>query len=195
MARVGRIERKTKETEIRVELDLDGRGQVEAVTGVPFLDHMLTLFGAHGLFDLTLAAQGDLDVDGHHTVEDIGLALGMALAEAVGDKAGITRYGFSLVPMDEALARAVIDLSGRPYFAFRVELTQDRVGRFETGLVYDFFQALAAEAKMTLHLDAWHGRSDHHVIEALFKAFGRALGQAVALDPRRTGVPSTKGVL
>lgn len=178
-----------------LHLELDGSGRAEISTGVPFLDHMLSLLAAHGLLDLELKAQGDLEVDGHHTVEDIGLSLGLALREALGDKAGLTRYGQALVPMDEALARAVVDLSGRPYLAYRVELAQDKVGDFDTDLAHDFFQGLVNEARLTLHLDAWQGRSAHHVIEALFKAFARALAQAAALDPRRKGVPSTKGVL
>jgi len=193
--RTGRRERTTKETSILVDLRLDGAGLAEIDTGLPFFDHMLNLATAHGRFDLTVKASGDLEVDGHHTVEDIGLTLGAALAEALGDKAGITRYGQAYVPMDEALARAVIDLSGRPYLAFRAELNQDRVGGFESYLVRDFFQALVNESKATLHLDAWHGQSAHHTIEALFKAFGRALGQAVAMVPGSADIPSTKGVL
>jgi len=195
MARTSRIDRQTKETRVTLHLDLDGSGRAEISTGVPFLDHMLSLLAAHGLLDLELKAQGDLEVDGHHTVEDIGLSLGQALREALGDKTGLTRYGQALVPMDEALARAVVDLSGRPYLAYRVELAQDKVGDFDTDLAHDFFQGLVNEARLTLHLDAWQGRSAHHVIEALFKAFARALAQAAALDPRRKGVPSTKGVL
>lgn len=195
MSRTGRISRKTRETDISVSLELDGSGRSSIDTGIGFLDHMLVLFSTHGLFDLTVVAKGDLEVDAHHTVEDIGLCLGQTLIQAVGDKRSITRYGDVTVPMDEALGRAVLDLSGRPFLAFRVELAQERLGDLETSLVYDFFQALSAEAKMTLHLEAFHGRSDHHVVEALFKAFGRSLAQAVALDLRRSGIPSSKGVL
>ncbi len=193
--RTGRRERKTKETSILVNWTLEGTGQAAIDTGLPFFDHMLSLAAAHGRFDLAVKARGDLEVDGHHTVEDIGLTMGAALREALGDKAGIARYGQAYVPMDEALARAVIDLSGRPFLAFRVEFAQDRVGDFEAYLIRDFFQALTTESKATLHLDAWYGCSTHHTVEALFKAFGRALGQAAALVPGRRDIPSTKGVL
>lgn len=189
------VERTTKETRIRVELNLDDPTRPEISTGLGFFDHMLTLAGAHGRFGLKVEAEGDLEVDGHHTVEDIGLTLGQALAEALGDKAGINRYGTAWVPMDEALAQAVVDLSGRPWLAYRVDLLQERIGDFETNLVREFFQALANAARLTLHLEGRYGNSDHHTVEALFKAFGRALGQAVRLDPTRSGVPSTKGVL
>jgi imidazoleglycerol-phosphate dehydratase len=195
MGRSAEIERRTKETKVLVRLDLDGTGQVEVATGMPFLDHMLTLLAAHGLFDLEIKAEGDLEVDEHHTVEDIGLSLGQALAKALGEKKGIVRFGQALVPMDESLARVVIDLSGRSLLAYRVEPGQEKVGQFEAGLIRDFFQGLAREAKMTLHIDAWHSVSAHHTIEAVFKACGRALSQAVSLDSRRAGVPSTKGVL
>lgn len=195
MARKGEKDRRTNETSVQVIINLDGEGKADINTGLPFLDHMLNLTTAHGLLDLTVKAQGDLEIDGHHTAEDIGLTLGQALAGALGDKAGITRYGSALVPMDETLARAVLDLSGRAHLSLRAEFRQEKVGGFETSLVHDFFQALAAEAKLTLHLDAWHSRSDHHLIEALFKAFGRALRMAVAIDPRRSGIPSTKGAL
>ena len=187
--------RETKETRVSVRINLDGTGKSEISTGLPFLDHMLTLAAAHGRLDLTLEAKGDLEVDGHHTVEDAGLTLGRALAAALGEKRGIHRYGQSHVPMDEALARAVVDLSGRPYLAYRVETGQERVGGFESGLAKEFFQALSNEARLTLHLDAWHGVSAHHTLEAVFKAFGRALGQAVSLVSGSTEVPSTKGVL
>ncbi len=193
--RRGAAQRKTKETEVEVQIDLDGAGSVEISTGLPFFDHMLTLTAVHGLFDLNLSAKGDLEVDGHHTIEDIGLTLGRALAEAWGQKKGLARFGEACVPMDEALARAVVDLSGRPHLAYRVAVDQEMVGRFEVALVREFFQGLVNEAKMTLHLEAWHGSPAHHVIEAVFKAFGRALAQAASLDPRRSGVPSTKGVL
>jgi imidazoleglycerol-phosphate dehydratase len=195
MARRGEVERVTGETTVRVVLDLDGTGRAQAATGVPFLDHMLILAASHGRFDLEVAAAGDLAVDGHHSVEDVGLTLGQALSLALGEKRGINRYGTSHVPMDEALARCVLDLSGRPHLSFRAELAQERVGGFETGLAREFFQALANEARLTLHLDAWHGLSAHHVLEALFKAFGRALGEAMAVRPGAADIPSTKGVL
>lgn len=195
MSRSGEESRKTKETKITARIELDGGGQSRVATGLPFFDHMLTLFAAHGLFDLEIQATGDLEVDGHHTVEDVGLALGGAIGKALGDKKGITRFGQALVPMDEALAQAAVDLSGRPFLAFRVEVAQERVGSFEASLVAEFFQGLVNASQMTLHLDAWHGRSAHHIIEAVFKAFGRALDQATGLDPRRTDLPSTKGVL
>ena len=195
MERIGRIKRRTKETDIEIELNLDGQGRADINTGLGFLDHMLTLLTSHGLFDLTVKATGDLEVDGHHTVEDIGISLGAALSKAVGDKAGIKRYGQALIPMDECLGRAVLDLSGRPWLSYRVEPGAERVGEFETGLAREFFLGLAGEARMTLHLDSWHGQSAHHVLEAIFKAFGRALAEATASDPRRTGIPSTKGVL
>jgi len=195
MSRSGEKSRKTKETKILARIEMDGEGMSRVATGLPFFDHMLTLFAAHGLFDLEIEAAGDLEVDGHHTVEDVGLVLGGAIGKALGDKKGIVRFGQAFAPMDEALARAVIDLSGRPVLAFRVEVAQERVGSFEASLVAEFFQGLVNASRMTLHLDAWHGRSAHHVIEAVFKAFGRALDQASALDPRRTDVPSTKGVL
>ena len=194
-ARTGARQRSTKETSIAVEWSLDGTGRAEVDTGLPFLDHMLSLVAAHGRFDLGVKAQGDLEIDGHHTVEDIGLAMGQALALALGDKAGVARFGWAYVPMDEALARAVIDLSGRPFLAFRVELAQDRAGEFEAYLVREFFQALVNESKATLHLDSWHGISAHHTIEGLFKAFARALSQAAAIVPGQKEIPSTKGVL
>jgi imidazoleglycerol-phosphate dehydratase len=193
--RQARVQRQTKETEIELTLDLDGQGEHEVDTSVPFLDHMLTHVAVHGLFDLTIRAQGDTDVDDHHTVEDVGIALGQALNEALGDKAGLTRYGSQIVPMDEALALVAVDISGRGLLVFGVELPQAKVGRFDTELVEEFLRALAHNAGLTLHVRMLNGRNTHHVIEAIFKGLGRALRQAVEEDARRTGVPSTKGIL
>jgi imidazoleglycerol-phosphate dehydratase len=193
--RQARIQRQTKETEIELTLALDGQGEHEVDTNVPFLDHMLTHVAVHGLFDLTIRAQGDTDVDDHHTVEDVGIALGQALNEALGDKAGLTRYGSQIVPMDEALALVAVDISGRGLLVFEVELPQAKVGRFDTELVEDFLRALAHNAGLTLHVRLLYGRNTHHIIEAIFKGLGRALRQAVEVDARRAGVPSTKGVL
>ena len=193
--RQARIQRQTKETEIELSLDLDGQGEHEVDTSVPFLDHMLCHVAVHGLFDLTIRAQGDTDVDDHHTVEDVGIALGQALNEALGDKAGLTRYGSQIVPMDEALALVAVDISGRGLLVFEVEFPQAKVGRFDTELVGEFLRALAHNAGLTLHVRLLNGRNTHHVIEAIFKGLGRALRQAVGVDSRRAGVPSTKGVL
>jgi imidazoleglycerol-phosphate dehydratase len=193
--RQARVQRQTKETEIELTLDLDGQGEHEVDTSVPFLDHMLTHVAVHGLFDLTVKAQGDTDVDDHHTVEDVGIALGQALNEALGDKAGLTRYGSQIVPMDEALALVAVDISGRGLLVFEVELPQAKVGHFDTELVEEFLRALAYNAGLTLHVRMLNGRNTHHVIEAIFKGLGRALRQAVGVDARRTGVPSTKGIL
>jgi imidazoleglycerol-phosphate dehydratase len=193
--RQARIQRQTKETEIELSLALDGQGEHEVDTSVPFLDHMLTHVAVHGLFDLTIRAQGDTDVDDHHTVEDVGIALGQALNEALGDKAGLTRYGSQIVPMDEALALVAVDISGRGLLVFEVELPQAKVGHFDTELVEEFLRALAHNSGLTLHVRMLNGRNTHHVIEAIFKGLGRALRQAVGVDARRTGVPSTKGIL
>lgn len=189
------VERKTKETAIRAVLDLDGRGDGRVATGIPFLDHMLGAFARHGAFDLELACSGDLEVDGHHTVEDCGLVLGQAVREALGDKAGIGRYGHSYVPFDETLVRSVVDLSGRPYLVFRGDLGHGLLGTFDVELTEDFFQAFANAGMLCLHLEVLYGRNRHHMIEGLFKAAARSLRTAVALDPRMTGVPSTKGSL
>ena len=193
--RTARIQRRTAETDIDLALTLDGSGACLAETGVGFFDHMLSAFARHGGFDLRVACQGDLKVDAHHTVEDVGICLGQALALALGDKAGIQRFGHSYVPMDEALARAVIDLSGRPYLVLQAAFHGPQVGGLPVGLVREFMRALADQARMNLHLDLLRSSDDHHSIEALFKACGRALAQAVALRPGEQGVPSTKGVL
>ena len=193
--RSARVERKTKETRIALALALDGAGKADVESPVGFLNHMLSLLARHAGFDLSVKAAGDTEVDPHHTVEDIGICLGQALAEALGAKEGIARFGCALVPMDEALAQASLDLSGRPYLVYQVEFPGERVGEFETELVRDFLQALATHAKLTLHVRALYGDNDHHIAEAVFKALARALRAAVARDPRVTGTPSTKGVL
>jgi imidazoleglycerol-phosphate dehydratase len=189
------VKRTTTETDISLSLDLDGSGQADVATGIGFLDHMLVLFAHHGRFDLTLRAGGDLHVDGHHTVEDIGLALGQALRDALGDKRGITRYGSSLLPMDEALALVVLDLSGRPYFAHELQLAGVRVGEFDADLTPHFLRSLATQSGMTLHVRLLAGSDPHHIVEAVFKAFARALAQACAPHGLDDEVPSTKGTL
>jgi imidazoleglycerol-phosphate dehydratase len=193
--RKAEVHRKTKETDIHLTLGLDGSGRFEGSVGIGFVDHMLDLFARHGLFDLTVKGRGDLHVDPHHTVEDLGLVLGQALLEAVGDKAGIGRFGAAAVPMEETMARCVLDFCGRPHLVFRGDVPRSRLGEFDTELVEDFFRAVATQAGLTLHLHVEYGRNAHHIVEALFKAFARALAQSVALDPRIKGVPSTKGRL
>jgi len=194
--RRARIDRRTRETWIRLSIDLDGRGRYQVRTGIRFLDHMLELFARHGGFDLTLAASGDLDVDAHHTVEDVGIALGEGVAKALGAKRGINRAGYSLMPMDETLAIAAIDLSGRPFSVVDLKVRADRVGDLPTELVQDFFEGFANAARANVHLKVMYGRSSHHQIEALFKAFARALRVACAKDRRLLRVlPSTKGLL
>jgi len=188
------VERKTKETQIRVDLVLDGEGVATAGTGMPFFDHMLGQLGKHAGFDLDVRATGDLDVDGHHTVEDVGIALGQALAESLGDKAGIRRFGSCSVPIDEALIDCALDLSGRPYLVHEVPVPAETIGSFDTGLTEDFLQAFATTAQMTLHLRLVSGRSPHHVVESEFKSLARALGDACALTGR-SSIPSTKGTL
>lgn len=193
--RAATVERKTRETSVSVSLKLDGRGRSEIKTGVPFLDHMLESFSRHGFFDLKVEANGDLKVDDHHTVEDVGIVLGRAFRQALGDRSGIRRFGNATVPLDEALCSAVIDISGRSYLAYNVPIKQERVGSFQTELVHDFMKALADETEMNLHLSLHSGRNPHHVIEAAFKALARAMDQATSLDERLQGVLSTKGTL
>ncbi len=189
------IERLTGETKIKLSLDLDGQGRAEIQTGIGFLDHMLTLFASHGLFDLTVVAEGDLAVDDHHTAEDVFLCLGKALDQALGDRRGLVRTAHSYVPMDEALARVVIDLGGRPYCVFAADFVTPRVGALGTDLIFHLFESLATQGRLNLHAQVLYGRNDHHKVEALFKALARALDAATQLDPRRQGVPSTKGTL
>ncbi len=193
--RAGAVERRTSETSIHVRLDLDGSGRGTIDTGVPFLDHMLDSLARHSLMDLEVQARGDTHIDDHHTVEDVALALGQALDEALGAKKGIVRFGHAEVPLDEALVAATVDLSGRPYLIYNLKVRHHRVGTFATELVTDFMQALATAGKMNLHLNLRYGRNPHHIIEAAFKALARALKAAVAVDPRVRGVPSTKGSL
>jgi imidazoleglycerol-phosphate dehydratase len=192
MARKAQIERKTRETVISLSLDLDGAGRAEVSTGIPFFDHMLSLLAMHGLFDLSLRAKGDLEVDFHHTVEDVGIALGAGIKQALGNAAGIRRFGEALVPMDEALSRVVMDISGRPYLGYRVK-ARGKIKDFNLELVESFFKAVADHAGITLHIDLLCGTNRHHIVEAIFKGFGRALDAATSLDLRRSGVPSTKG--
>lgn len=195
-ARTAEVTRNTRETQIELALNLDGSGASDLETGLPFFEHMLTQVARHGLVDLTVRARGDLEVDAHHTVEDIGIVLGQALATAIGDKAGVSRYGHAYVPLDEALSRAVIDLSGRPGLEYRCDYVRPRVGDFDVDLLHEFFQGFVNHAQVTLHLDNLRGNNAHHQAETLFKAFGRALRAAVALDPGLEGrVPSTKGSL
>jgi len=195
-ARTATLHRKTAETDIRARLNLDGRGRYRISTGIRFLDHMLELFTRHGGFDLDLEARGDLDVDQHHTVEDVGIVLGQALAQALGDRRGIRRYGEATVPLDDALARVVVDVSGRPYVAYHAEPpTWQKLGDYDVALTPEFFRALATHGGLTLHVDLLRGRNAHHVVEAVFKAAARALGEATSLDPRVQDVPSTKGAL
>ena len=195
MARTARIERITKETQIKLSLQIDGTGEAKICTSVPFLDHMLNLFARHGLFDLQVEAQGDIDIDFHHTVEDIGIVLGCAFKEALGDKGGIRRYGQASVPMDETLASAAIDLSGRPYLVYNVRLPKVKIGDFDVELVREFFQAFANNCGANIHVNVMYGDNVHHMVEACFKAAARAMDMATQLDPRIEGVMSTKGKL
>ena len=193
--RTAEVRRDTKETQIRVRLDLDGSGHAKLETGVPFLDHMLDQVARHGLFDLEIEAKGDLHIDAHHVVEDIGITLGQAFARAFGDKSGIYRYGHAYVPLDEALTRVVVDLSGRPGLSFEIAFTRARVGEFDVDLIHEFFQGFVNHALVSLHVDNLKGENAHHQAETAFKAFGRALRMAVERDARTQGVPSTKGSL
>ena len=193
--REAEVRRKTKETDVRVRLSLDGAGRSQVSTGVAFLDHMLELFARHGLFDLEVECRGDLHIDDHHSVEDVAITLGQALAEALGEKAGISRYGEATVPMDEALCRAVVDLSGRFYLVYEVQTSRQHIGNFSVELAEHFWRSLAEAARCNLHIDCLRGRNTHHILEGTFKAAARAFRQAVAIDPRVAGVPSTKGVL
>lgn len=193
--RQAEVKRATKETKLAVSLCLDGEGRSELKTGIPFFDHMLEQIGRHGQFDLSIDCEGDLEVDSHHTIEDTGLALGQALKEALGDKAGITRYGHSYVPMDECLARVALDLSGRPYLYFDAKFPYEYLGTYSCEMTKEFFRAVASAAGITLHMEILHGENAHHMTEALYKAFGRALRQAVSQDPSIKGIPSTKGIL
>jgi len=194
-SRSAQVARDTLETQITVSLNLDGEGKSDLATGLPFLDHMLDQVARHGLMDLTVVAQGDLHIDGHHTVEDIGITLGQAFAKAVGDKRGVRRYGHAYVPLDEALSRVVLDLSGRPGLVFEVPFTRAWVGQFDMDLFHEFFQGFVNHALVTLHVDCLRGENAHHQAETVFKAFGRALRMACEVDPRSSGIPSTKGSL
>lgn len=194
-ARTARVARATKETDITAAVVIDGRGRAAIDTGVPFLDHMLDAFARHGFFDFTVRARGDLAVDQHHTVEDVGLSLGQAFKDALGDKAGIRRFGEAACPLDEALVRVVVDVSGRPFLVYNVEIKRARVGQFDTELVHDFLLAFVNQLGMNLHVDLVRGRNAHHIIEATFKALARAMDQATQIDPRVRGVLSTKGAL
>jgi imidazoleglycerol-phosphate dehydratase len=194
--RSAEIQRDTKETQVFVALDLDGRGEAKLASGIPFLDHMLDQVARHGMLDLSVRAKGDLEIDAHHTVEDIGITLGMAMAKALGDKKGIRRYGHAYVPLDEALSRAVVDFSGRPGLEWHVDFRRARVGEFDVDLTHEFFQGFANHAQATIHIDNLRGDNAHHQCETIFKAFARSLRQAVEIDPRAAGVvPSTKGML
>jgi len=195
MSRIASIERTTKETSIRLSLDLDGTGKAELNSSIPFLDHMLEQIARHGLIDLNVDAKGDREIDDHHTVEDIGICLGEALREAAGDKSGIVRYGHAYVPLDEALSRVVLDFSGRPGLEYHIDFPKETVGGFDIDLFKEFFQAVSNHGRITLHIDAIRGDNNHHIIETVFKAFGRALRMALEPDPRQTGIPSTKGSL
>jgi imidazoleglycerol-phosphate dehydratase len=195
MPRTAQLRRQTGETTIDLALDLDGRGRAEAATGVGFFDHMLTLLARHSLIDLTVKAAGDLHVDAHHTVEDVGICYGKALAQALGDKAGVRRYGSATLPMDETLVTAAVDLSGRPLLVWNADVPPEALGAFSSQLAEEFWRAVSSTAALTLHVVCHHGRNTHHVIEGIFKATARALREAVELDPRSPGIPSTKGVL
>ena len=194
--RIAEINRKTKETDIYLKIDLDGNGKSEIDTGVGFFDHMLTLFASHGMFDLVVKCKGDLEVDAHHTVEDVGICLGLAMNQALGEMKGIKRYADKIIPMDESLILTAVDISGRPHLSLNLEVPAKRVGNFDTELVSEFFLAFVRNAKLTLHIKKLAGRNTHHIIEGCFKSFGRTMDEATSFDPRKEGiVPSTKGVL
>ena len=193
--RIASVERKTRETDVRVEIDLDGTGEYQVSTGVPFFDHMLESFAKHGAFDLRVAAKGDLAVDTHHTIEDVAIALGQALREALGSAAGIRRYGSISLPMAEARVEVAVDVSNRPYLVYRVELANDRIGGFDASLTEDFLYAFSQNAGLDLHVELRYGKSPHHVVEAVFKGTARALRQALERDPRESGLPTVKGTL
>jgi imidazoleglycerol-phosphate dehydratase len=195
MTRTANINRKTAETDIRLSLQIDGSGRTEIQTGVGFLDHMLTLFAKHGQFDLSVTCRGDTHVDAHHTTEDVGICLGLAFTEALGDKRGITRYGHSVLPMEETLVTVAVDLSGRNYVVFKAPMTSPKIGDFDSELVEDFWYALASNAKCNYHVLLHYGSNSHHIAEAIFKASGRALRTACQIDPRQQDIPSTKGIL
>ena len=196
MTRIAQLSRKTKETDLHVQVNLDGKGEAQIKTGIGFFDHMLEALARHGLFDLTVEARGDLHVDGHHTVEDTGIVLGQAIAQALGSRAGIRRYADSMVPLDEALVRCVVDVSGRPYLAYHIDIPKwQMLGDYDVFLTPEFFRALVQNAGLTVHLDLIRGDNPHHIVEAAFKAFARSLDSATMLDPRVKGVPSTKGTL
>jgi imidazoleglycerol-phosphate dehydratase len=194
-SRIAEISRCTRETEIRLKLNLDGCGNSAVETGIPFLNHMLSLFTKHGIFDLEVHCKGDLEVDGHHSVEDIGICLGLALDKALGDKKGIVRFAHSYFPMYESLARVVVDLSGRPHIVYHVEVEKDRVGTLDAELVEEFWKAVATHARLNIHIELLYGRNAHHIFEAIFKAAARALSMATRIDARVQDIPSTKGVL
>ena len=193
--RTASINRTTGETDVQLKLNLDGTGAGNVETGIPFFDHMLMLFAKHGIFDLDVRCKGDLAVDPHHSVEDIGICLGMALDKALGDKSGIVRFAHAYYPMDETLARVALDLSGRPYLVYRVKVERERVGDLDSELVEEFWKAVATHARVNIHIELLYGRNTHHIFEAVFKAAARALNHASRTDPRITGIPSTKGVL
>ncbi len=194
--RTAEIKRETKETQITVSLDLDGAGQANLAIGIPFLEHMLDQVARHGMFDIVINAKGDLEIDAHHTVEDVGITLGQAFASALGDKTGIRRYGYAYVPLDEALSRVVLDCSGRPGIEYNAKYPRARIGDFDVDLLFEFFQGFVNHGMVTLHIDNIRGRNAHHIAETIFKAFGRALRMAVEIDPRMQGIlPSTKGAL
>lgn len=195
MKRKTEISRKTSETDIKISINLDGSGKSKINTGIGFLDHMFTLWSKHGLFDLSLSARGDYEVDYHHTVEDIGLSLGTAISKAMGDKKGINRYGYSIVPMDEALALVSLDISGRPYLSYGIKISAKKIGDFPVNLIEEMFRALVNKAGITLHIKLLSGKEPHHVFEAVFKGFSKALSMAISKNPRSSAIPSTKGII